>query len=158
MSDENPRNIKPLLSATGQGLIVVMTTLAGFLAGPSDKIELPARLTTSVLGALLGIVGVWGYWTFSLWKRDSKREQIKDAISKGRIICHCTEDGEILTFHCGLGGSGVDVYCCKVCGNYHVTHPAGETLISDHTQFNPPLPERSRKAWLEHSRRSRGEK
>lgn len=110
--------------------------------------------TLSIAGAGGIILYAWGVWTFSLHKANSKRERIRDAISKGRLVCHCTESGEIMTQH-HAPSFAIDVYACPTCTNVEIVSPRGEVLIDEETEFKPPLPATARNQWLQQSNAQR---
>jgi hypothetical protein len=131
-----------------------MTTVLGWLAGSSQTLPVPAKPATALLGALIGLALLWAKWTHALWKLSSKRERIRDALSMGRPICHCSESSEIMTQHHALEHS-IDVYACPVCKNFEIVHPKGSVLIAENTEFRPPLPATVRQHWLNQSNQLR---
>jgi len=143
-----------VLSGTAKALAIIALTALGWWAGPSQVIHIPAQQASAILGALMGIVGVWASWTYSLWKSNAKRERIKAANSQGRPICHCTESGEIMTQHHALEHS-IDVYACPACTNLEIVHPKGGVLIAENTEFRPALPATVRQHWLNQSKQGR---
>ena len=112
---------RPLLSATLQGLGVVATTLAGLWVGPTGDWQLPAKPTTAIAGALVGILGVWVKWTYDLWKRDSKFEKVRAARTDGRLICDCSESGEIMLM--AEQNGSCNVFRCPKCRSVDMRKP-----------------------------------
>jgi len=156
MSDEKtlpsiPPPIKGILiflGVSGSGLL-------GWMTRETGEILIPAKPLTAILSASGALILTWASWTYFLWKRDSKRERISDALRKGRLICHCTPDGEIMTQHHHEGTSSIDAYACPACGNYEVVHPPGAVLIAEETAFKPNLPASARMKWLNDSSRQK---
>ena len=130
-------------------------SLLGWMTSASADSTLPARPIIALLSAAGPLVLVWAGWTYSLSRRDSKREVIKAAISNGRLTCDCTKEGEImLSQHCDTNME-LDVYTCHACGRLEIVSPAGAVLISEDTKFSPPLPATARQKWLQSSRARR---
>ena len=150
---------KPAMPPLLRGVLVFLGVSASaataYLVTASGDLILPARLLVPVCTAFGALLLVWASWTYHLWVRDSKREVIKDAISKGRLTCDCTKEGEImLSQHCETNPE-IDVYTCHACGRLEIVSPAGAVLISEDTKFSPPLPATARQKWLQssHARR-----
>lgn len=94
--------------------MVLVTTLVGYLIGDKESLILPAKITTTIAGALLGLLGIWAYYTWILIKNNSKEEKIKRAREAGRFICDCTETGEIMLLE---DYTNVPlIYRCPNCG------------------------------------------
>jgi hypothetical protein len=105
----------------------------------------------TAFGALLL---VWASWTYDLWKKDSKRNRIKEALAMKRRLCACTESGEIMTYHHGIMHD-VEVYSCPNCVRYDVMRPSGDVFIADDSEFAPSLPKKVHTEWLRKSRNQR---
>jgi hypothetical protein len=147
-------SIPPLAKRAGGLLVVVVATVVSWLATPTGDLRLPLKLLAPLAMAFLGVLAAWASWTYHLWKRDSKRERIKEAHRMGRRLCACSETGEIMTLHYATKHS-IEVYCCPRCTRFNVTYPNGDVLIADDTEFNPPLPKKAHGAWLDQSRAQR---
>ena len=153
--DSSKTAIPPLLKGVLIFLGVSASAATVYLATPSGDLILPASLTLGILSAFGALFLIWIGWSYSSWVRDSKREIIKDAISKGRLTCDCTKEGEImLSQHCETN-MDLDVYTCHACGRIEIVSPAGAVLISEDTKFRPPLPATARQKWLQSSRANR---
>jgi hypothetical protein len=147
--------IPPLLKSIGISLALAVSTWVGLAVSVTGSLTLQKQWLLPFGTAVGGILGAWISWTYFLWVRDSKREVIKDAISKGRLTCDCTKEGEImLSQHCDTNME-LDVYTCHACGRLEVVSPRGEVLISEDTKFSPPLPATARKKWLQDSNAKR---
>jgi hypothetical protein len=75
---------EPIIATIG-GLLGFLSTLAASLSPPSTPHAEPES------------------------KPDDKTQRIKDAISRGQPICHCTDSGEVMLLkRRGLGGEYLD--------------------------------------------------
>lgn len=157
MPDDAPSKfaMPPLL----KGALIFLGVLASggmaYLKTPSGDLTLPASPTIPIVSAFGALLLVWIGLTYSLWRRDWKREVIKDAISKGRLTCDCTKEGEIMLSQHSTTNMELDVYTCHACGRLEVVSPAGAVLICEDTKFSPPLPATARKKWLQESNAKR---
>jgi len=129
-----------------------LATTAAWWATPKGDLILPLKLAAPIAAALGSFLVAWVSWTYLLWKRDTKRERITDALKKGRLICHCSEEGEIMTLHHELRNGDIEAYTCPVCGHFEVVYPVGEVLIDETVEFQPTLPATARLKWLNKSR------
>lgn len=153
---ENKSNfsISPIVVNLGGFFLVSISTFIAWLATPTGDVVIQIKTIAPTATAFMGVLGSWAVWTYRLWRRDSVRERIRDAISKGRLICHCTESGEIMTQHYGVG-HGIELLACPRCENINITSPRGEVFIADETEFRPPLPRVAHERWLQRSRAQR---
>lgn len=129
-------------------------SVLAYLATPKGDLTLPLKVLAPLSTAFLGVLGAWASWTYLLWKRDSKRERIKEAHGLGRRLCPCSESGEIMTLHNGVM-DGIEAYSCPNCVRYDVRRPNGEVFIADDTEFAPPLPKKVHAEWVRLSRNQR---
>ena len=144
----------PLLKGGLGFLAVAASTVLAWRATPTGDLTLPTKLLAPLATAFVGILAAWASWTYSLHNRNSKRELIKDALSKGRLICHCTESGEIMIQHHAVGHS-IEAYACPVCTNVEIVAQRGDVLIAEDTEFQPRLPATARMHWLQRSNAQR---
>ena len=146
--------IPPLAKRVGGLLVVAVATLITWRATPSGDLTLPLKLLAPLSTAFLGVLAAWASWTYSLHKRDAKRARVKEAHGLGRKLCPCSESGEIMTLHHGIGHH-VEVYCCPRCTRFFVSNQNGDYYIADDSEFRPPLPKKAHEAWLIQSRAQR---
>jgi hypothetical protein len=144
-------SIGAALSGLGSALTVRASEIGSVI---TKHPELSAGIAAGV-GTLLY---AWGVWTYSLLKRDTKRERVKDALEKGRLVCPCTETGEVMTYHhSNTYGSTISYWACPNCENCELVEPNGSVLISGETIFHPPMPGRVHRSLIrsadEHHRR-----
>ncbi len=155
MSDEQDKfSIPPLAARAGGLLLAVAATAVSWWATPTGELSLPMKPLAPIATAFLAVLAAWASWTYSLHKRNSKRERIKEAHRLGRLICHCTESGEIMTQHHAVGHS-IEVYACPICTNVEIVAQRGDVLIAEDTEFQPRLPATARMHWLQRSNAQR---
>lgn len=119
-----------LLGYTWQFLVVLGTSLAGYLTAGKEELILPAKLTMTVSGAFLGLLGVWAWWSYLMWKELSREEKVRRARKDGRNIYDCSETGEIMVVSSGATNGDFKVMRCLKCGEvqgrrYDWSNPAG---------------------------------
>ena len=144
----------PLLKGVLIFLGVLTSAGMAYLTTPSGDLILPASPTLAIVTAFGALLLVWASWTYDLWKKDSKRNRVKEALAMKRKLCACTESGEIMIYHHGIM-DGIEVYSCPNCVRYDVIRPNGDVYIADDTQFVPPLPKKVHDEWLRKSRNQR---
>ena len=148
--DKNTFSIPPIAKRAGGLLVVAAATFLAYLATPKGDLTLSLKVLAPLSTAFLGVLGTWASWTYLLWKRDSKRERIKEAYGMGRLICHCDETGEIMTLHHGVVVP-VEAYACPQCTRFELHNLTGVTCIAEDTVFAPPLPPKVRAEWVSRS-------
>ena len=87
---------------------------------PQGTTELETKTLLESVAWLVSVFLGLGAWTYQLWKRDRKRERVKDATSLGRRICPCSETGEIMVRVDGYIEH--DTLRCPCCDNVFVDH------------------------------------
>jgi len=70
-----------------------------------------------VVGAIASVISGLCVFGWAYWKREQKREKIAFALTHGRIVCQCTETGEITTVDDVIidGRTFGKVVKCPVC-------------------------------------------
>lgn len=155
MSDDlSKTSMPPLLKGVLIFLGVSVSAGIAYLTSPSGDLILPASLTLAIMTAFGALLLVWSSWTYNLWKKDSKRNRVKEAHAMRRRLCACTESGEIMTYHHGIMDE-IEVYSCPNCVRYDVIRPNGDVFIADDTKFAPPLPNKVYAEWIRKSRNQR---
>jgi hypothetical protein len=150
MTDTTDNRLTTLLSRIGGFLAVSAPMAAGLFANAKGELPIQMQLAIPLLGAFVSVLVAWGWWTISLVRKDSKRGKIKEAHGVGRMLCACTESGEILTLHHSINAD-ILVYACPVCARIDILRPNGEVSITVDTEFKPTLPKNAHLAWLRKS-------
>lgn len=131
-----------VLSALGAGLALRASEIG-------EAITKHPGLAAAIAAGVWTILYGWAVWSYYLWKRDSKRERVKDALEKGRLVCPCTETGEVMTYHhSNTHGSTIAYWACPNCENCELVQPNGTVLLSQETVFRPKLPGRVHRSLL----------
>ena len=110
--------------------MVLGASFGGYLTAEKEELILPAKLTMTVSGAVLGLLGVWAWWSYLMWKELSKEEKVRRARQDGRNICDCSESGEIMIVSSGATNGEFKVMRCPECGEvqgrrYDWSNPSG---------------------------------
>jgi hypothetical protein len=106
-----------LLGYMWQFLVVLGTSLAGYLTAGKEELTLPAKPTMTVSGAFLGLLGVWAWWSYLMWKELSKEEKVRRARQDGRNICDCVDEGVIMLVGSKLlNDARKKIMQCPKCG------------------------------------------
>jgi hypothetical protein len=111
-----------LLGYAWQFLVVLATTLGGYLTAGKEELRLPATLTMTASGAVLGLLGVWAWWSYLKIRETSKEEKVRRARQDGRNICECSETGEIMRVIPGLINNANETRFmkCPRCGEKQI--------------------------------------
>ena len=133
-TSSNAKNIA--LHGTGLLLSTLGAAAAAHAIDFGQLLQNHPTATMSIAGAGGTILYAWASWTYSLHKRDSKRELVRDARTQGRPICDCTPTGEIMLFREVAERTDIQFYQCPHCKRHQYLRYGDVTLAPD-TKFVP---------------------
>jgi hypothetical protein len=103
-------------------LVVIVAIVVNRLAGAKGEVTLPAQLATDLVLATGGLIASVVMFAYSCWKRDQPHSRIEQARAQGRMICPCTEAGEVMVLH-PQSQIPVRVLRCPKCGDMRSEGP-----------------------------------